>query len=107
VAPNSPINDSGVLNPPVPGPSGFPVGPITFTQSGTYYYRCRVHPATMRGRVVVEPNTAVGGNVELLLVGDAGSSFTLIALGGIAALAIAGSGGVLAAKRLRNRSDPD
>jgi plastocyanin len=29
-------------------------GPITFSTAGTFYYRCDLHPATMRGRVVVQ-----------------------------------------------------
>jgi plastocyanin len=52
VDPANPIGDSGVF-------AGGAVvntlryGPITFTASGTYYYRCDVHPSTMRGRITV------------------------------------------------------
>ncbi len=51
---NNPIGDSGVRQPaPATPPTGWPYGPVTFTATGTYYYRCDVHQATMRGRVVV------------------------------------------------------
>jgi plastocyanin len=49
---NNPIGDSGVL----PGGASsnmLEYGPITFTTAGSYYYRCEIHPLTMRGRVVV------------------------------------------------------
>jgi len=59
----NPIGDSGVRNPPSPGPSGWPYGPIQFNTPGVYYYRCEVHPNVMRGRVVVQ-ETGVGGIVR-------------------------------------------
>jgi len=52
VDPANPIGDSSVF-------AGGAVantlryGPITFTTAGTYYYYCSVHPAVMRGSVVV------------------------------------------------------
>jgi len=67
VAAANPIDDSGSRNPPSPGPSGWPYGPLTFNTAGTYYYRCEVHPSVMRGRVVVltiPPPQVVGGRGE-------------------------------------------
>lgn len=107
VSAQNPIDDSGIRNPPMPGPSGWPYGPITFNTAGTYYYRCEIHPATMRGRIVVA-NTGVGGTVEILGNGldDSGASTWLI--GGAAVLVLlAGTGGVLATQRLRRRSDSE
>lgn len=51
---NNPIGDSGnrQISPATP-PTGWPYGPVTFTTPGTYYYYCQIHPAVMRGRVVV------------------------------------------------------
>lgn len=54
VAAANPIEDSGVRTPPSPGPSGWPYGPVQFNAAGTYFYRCEVHPAVMRGRIVVQ-----------------------------------------------------
>ncbi len=110
--PNSPINDSGVRNPPSPGPSGWPYGPITFNSPGAYYYRCEIHPATMRGRVLVIAGS-VGGEVEQLTSGSGAvqsaasdtsfstQSYLLIAGLGALLVAIAGSGGTYASKRVR------
>jgi plastocyanin len=59
----NPIGDSGVRNPPPDtGPDAWPYGPVQFYTPGTYYYRCEIHPNTMRGRVVVE--ALVGGIVD-------------------------------------------
>ncbi len=73
VSASNPIDDSGLRNPPNPGPSGWPYGPVTFTTPGAYFYRCEVHPTIMRGRVLVEALTtppagdpAVGGVAGLL-----------------------------------------
>jgi plastocyanin len=109
VSAQNPINDSGVLAPPLPGPSGWPYGPITFNQSGTYYYRCEIHPFTMRGRIVVAPDTAVGGTAEILLGGGLdGDSSSTWAIGAAAALVLlAGTGGVVATQRLRRRTGQD
>lgn len=107
VSAQNPIDDSGIRNPPMPGPSGWPYGPITFNTAGTYYFRCEVHPTTMRGRVVVA-NIGVGGAVEILGSGldDSGSTTWLI--GGAAVLVlIAGSGGVFATQRLRRKAEDD
>jgi plastocyanin len=72
VAAGNPIGDSGTRNPPSPGPSGWPYGPVQFTAAGTYFYRCDIHPDVMRGRIVVlpaitpTPVAPVGGDVRLL-----------------------------------------
>ena len=105
VSPQNPIDDSGIRNPPMPGPSGWPYGPITFNTAGTYYYRCEVHPATMRGRITV--TSPVGGTVDVFLGGglDSGGSTTR-AIGAAAALVLlAGTGGLLAVKRVRRRGE--
>jgi plastocyanin len=97
VDPVNPINDSGIRAGPLPGPSGWPYGPVQFNTPGTFYYRCEVHPATMRGRVLVLAGS-VGGEVEQLTSGSGGvqsaasdSSFSTQAY-----LLIAGLGAVLA-----------
>jgi plastocyanin len=64
VAAGNPIEDSGLRAPPSPGPSGWPYGPIQFSDPGTYYYICVIHPDVMRGRVVVLANPSVGGVTE-------------------------------------------
>jgi plastocyanin len=107
VSPVNPIGDSGVRNPPNPGPSGWPYGPIVFTQPGTYYYRCEVHPATMRGRVVVQPNTAVGGAVELVSGGSVSGATWKAGLGAVALLVFASAGGVSIWRRKRENSPPN
>lgn len=99
---NNPIGDSGVRPPPNPGPGGWPYGPILFNVPGTYYYRCEVHPATMRGRIVVALS-GVGGDVNLSVGGSDGFgawSLVLIAAGAVA-LAAAGAAGWYATKRIR------
>jgi len=106
----SPINDSGVRNPPSPGPSGWPYGPILFNDPGVYYYRCEIHPATMRGRVLVVAGS-VGGAVEQLTDSPTASSSAesaatttgyLLIAGLTALLAITiSAGGVYAWKRTR------
>jgi plastocyanin len=52
VDPVNPIGDSGILAPPNPGPSGWPYQ-VQFNAPGIFYYRCEVHPTTMRGVVQV------------------------------------------------------
>lgn len=107
VSAQNPIDDSGIRNPPMPGPSGWPYGPITFNVAGTYYYRCEVHPASMRGRIVVA-NAAVGGTVDVLGGGLDSGSPTTWAIGAAAALVLlAGTGGVVAVQRLRRRAETD
>jgi len=68
-AAGNPIEDSGPLQPPDPGPSDWPYT-VQFDNPGLYYYRCEVHPTTMRGVVqVLAPNGApagVGGLVGLV-----------------------------------------
>ncbi len=92
-AAGNPIEDSGTRQPPSPGPSGWPYGSIQFNDGGTYYYRCEIHPSTMRGRIVVLPNTAVGGSV-LLFSDDSEANVYVWALIGTAALAMAAAAGV-------------
>jgi plastocyanin len=106
VDPNNPIGDSGVRQPPSPGPSGWPYGAVTFNNSGTYYYRCEVHPGNMRGRIVVAPNTAVGGSVLVFTDSKDGSVYVW-ALVGAAALAMAAAGGVSWRRRRRAESSQD
>jgi plastocyanin len=109
VDPNNPIGDSGNRNPPNPGPSGWPYGPVSFTNPGFYYYRCDVHPTVMRGVVEVIANNAppqpgVGGVAGLIddpqsgnvrVASEAGTddSFTIaliVAVGAIALLSVVG-----------------
>lgn len=115
VAPGNPIEDSGVLDPPDPGPSGWPYE-VQFDNPGIFYYRCEVHPTTMRGVVqVLAPNGApgpVGGlvglvNGEPVLPGSESGSISAaewlaIALGTLGALAVVGTASV-AVVRLRSR----
>lgn len=114
VAPGNPIEDSGILDPPDPGPGGWPYQ-VQFDNPGIFYYRCEVHPDVMRGVVqVIAPNGApaavggiagltggepaspsadeAGGGVEWLAV-------ALAALGGFALIATAS----VAAVRVRSR----
>jgi plastocyanin len=63
VDPANPIGDSGPLAASSPGPSGFPYGPISFSTPGFYYYRCEIHPNTMRGIVQVIANNSAPGAV--------------------------------------------
>jgi hypothetical protein len=56
----------------------------------------------MKGRVVVQPNTAVGGAVELLSGGSfSGSATREAVLGASVMLALATAGGVLIWRRKR------
>jgi plastocyanin len=103
VDPNNPIGDSGTRMPPSPGPSGWPYGAVQFDDGGTYYYNCTIHPTTMRGRIVVLPNTAVGGSV-LLFSDDSEGSVYVWALIGTAALAMGAAAGVT--WRRRRQEEP-
>jgi plastocyanin len=103
VSATNPIGDSGVI---AGGASSntLQYGPITFTDPGAYFYRCDIHPLTMRGRVLVNPvgtpspgPPAVGGIVGLTAedgtpaataTGDTGSGLWLIASAGVLALVI-------------------
>lgn len=106
VSAQNPINDSGILNPPMPGPSGWPYGPITFSTAGTYFYRCEVHPATMRGRIIV--SSSVGGTVDIIGSGlDGDSSSTWVIGAAVALVLLTGTGGVLATQRIRRRDEAD
>lgn len=106
-APGNPIEDSGILDPPDPGPSGWPYQ-AQFNTAGIFYYRCEVHPSTMRGVVqVIAENGAPGpppvGGVAGLVNGEparpaseAGGVtatellvYALAALGGFAVIATA------------------
>jgi plastocyanin len=99
---NNPIGDSGVRNPPpAVAPSGWPYGAVQFDDGGTYYYRCEIHPSTMRGRVTVLPNTAVGGGV-LVFTDDSGANVYVWVLVGAAALAMTAAAGVSWRQRRRN-----
>lgn len=95
----NPIEDSGVRFQP-----GWPYQ-VTFADPGAYYYRCEVHPTTMRG--VVQVNAlAVGGGVEAFALGssDGGFPYWLTAFGsGLVALAILGT---LARRRLARAEAP-
>ena len=85
---NNPIEDSGVRFQP-----GWPYV-VAFNVPGTYYYRCEVHPTTMRGTVQVNAISSVGGPVDMLAGGDSGGSslpYALAAGTGIVALAAAGA----------------
>jgi plastocyanin len=92
VDPINPIDNSGLRAPPNPGPSGWPYGPVAFNVVGTYYYRCEVHPAVMRGRIVVTQGP-VGGEVEIAAQrgGDASASESGSSSGGYALIAAAGA----------------
>jgi plastocyanin len=101
----NPIGDSGVRAPPSPGPSGWPYGAVTFNDAGTYFYRCEVHQTTMRGRVIVLANTAVGGDVLVFTDSSSGSVY-IWALVGTAALAMAAAGGTTW-RRNRRRAEAE
>lgn len=106
VAPGNPIEDSGVLAPPDPGPSGWPYE-VQFDNPGIFYYRCEIHPSTMRGVVqVLAPNGPPGpppvGGVVGLVNGEpvrpasesssaAGVEMLAIALAALGAFAVIGT----------------
>ena len=102
----NPIGDSGVRAAPSPGPSGWPYGAVAFNSGGTYYYRCEVHPSTMRGRVVVLPNTAVGGGVLVFTDSSSGTLYVW-AIVGAAALAMAAAGGTTWRRNRRRHAEAE
>lgn len=104
VDPNNPIGDSGVRNPPSPGPSGWPYGAVQFNDDGTYYYSCSIHPSTMRGRITVLPNTAVGGGV-LVFTEDSQTNLYVWALIGAAALAMTAAASVSWRRNRRRQAE--
>jgi plastocyanin len=88
-APGNPIEDSGVRFQP-----GWPYV-VQFNNTGTFYYRCEIHPTTMRGAVKVSNIPAgVGGTVDVFLSpGSDDSEAPYLLLSAIAALTLAGMGG--------------
>jgi hypothetical protein len=90
---------------------------VQFNLSGTYYYRCEVHPSVMRG--VVQVNFvagAVGGKIDLPVTGDSAESAAVddggaaiawmtFAVAAGAAVVVLGGVGVLARARLRRPRD--
>jgi plastocyanin len=122
VSPSNPIGDSGVLNPPSPGPGNYPYGPVSFPTPGFYYYRCEIHPTVMRGVVQVIANNAppggVGGIAGLIpgedpsavrqdaqTADDAGASIAMLAAGGAAVVILASVGATYAVRRIRREDD--
>ena len=103
-APN-PIEDSGVRFQP-----GWPYL-VAFNDPGTFYYRCDIHPGTMRG--VVSVIAGVGGTVELLgtdggsssvsEAGDSTASLTYVTLAVVAALLGIVAGGFALRQRHASR----
>ena len=102
----NPIEDSGVRAQP-----GWPYQ-VQFTDPGTFYYRCEVHPATMRGRVIVQA-LPVGGTVDLGGADDtaarsesgsggSGDALTYVITAGAAVILLAGAG-LFARRRLARR----
>ena len=98
----NPINDSGVR----PPASGWPYGPIQFNSAGTFYYRCEIHPNTMRGRIIVQDvpvtvggsgafadpaaigGTAAGGGSALVTAAVASAVAAVVMLSGLAGAAV-------------------
>lgn len=99
VAPANPIGDSGIRFQP-----GWPYV-VQFNFSGTFYYRCEVHPATMLGIVKVQNLPGVGGTVEILGGGDDGGGVSAVYLATALALGLVavGSLGLAARKRFATR----
>lgn len=89
----NPIEDSGVRFQP-----GWPYT-VAFSQPGTFYYRCEIHPTVMRGTVVVEP--AIGGGVNLITGTDGGSTTTYLLLSALASVLVLGTAGGVAWRRRR------
>jgi plastocyanin len=111
VSAGNPIGDSGLRQPPpAVAPTGFPYGPIMFSTPGTYYYRCEVHPAVMRGRVIVLEPAAVGGEGAFAGATDAGGAAapTTVAIAagaaGVLVFVVALSGAAWRVRRRRARS---
>lgn len=73
-------NASGTT--PLPGGFFFGAGTNSFQPTvGTHYYLCSVHPSTMKGRIIVDPNTGVsdegGKEVAIVFPNPAGSELVL------------------------------
>lgn len=107
VMPSNPIGDTGVL-----APGSWPTAPVLFTQTGTYYYTCTVHPSVMRGRVVVQnvgsptpipaPGDPVVGGIAGLTTDTASEGNDVLLYAAIAAvLGLSAVGGGLVAVRRR------
>jgi plastocyanin len=106
VDPANPIGDSGVLFQP-----GWPYV-VQFNASDFYYYRCEVHPLTMRGVVRVLAPPGVGGTVDILAGDDGSGGLSATYLAASAALAVVALAflGLAARKRFataREESAPD
>jgi plastocyanin len=100
VDPASPIDNSGVRQaPPAVAPTGWPYGPILFTDPGVYYYRCQIHPNSMRGRIVVL-DLPVGGAVDLQVAAGDGSLPPTVLIG---LAAVLGAGAIGSALLWRTR----
>jgi plastocyanin len=122
VSPTNPIGDSGPKNPPSPGPSDYPVGPLSFPTPGFYYYRCEVHPVVMRGVVQVIANNGppggVGGIAGLIpgedpavvsqdaqTTDDTGTSVAMLAAIGAAAVILVSVGATYAVRKVRGEDE--
>lgn len=93
VAAPNPIEDSGVRFQP-----GWPYL-VAFNTAGTYYYRCEIHPVTMRGRVQVNA-APIGGGVDLAVSPESGGGLSKLAIAAAAAVGMIAVGGLgLAARR--------
>lgn len=66
---------------PLPGGFFFAAGTNSFQPTvGTHYYLCSVHPSSMKGRIVVDPNTGIdeaGKEVAIVFPNPAGSELVL------------------------------
>lgn len=96
VAASNPIGDSGIRFQP-----GWPYV-VQFNDTGNFYYRCEVHPTTMRGIVKVSNiPPGVGGTVDIFSspIDSEGSPSTYLLLGALGALFVVGAGAGLALRR--------
>ena len=66
----------------------------TFTQAGTFPYRCNVHPAQMRGRIIVRAATTTGGGTGAL-PSTGGPPVAADSQGGLIIWAVIALGGML------------
>lgn len=66
---------------PLPGGFLFMAGTNSFQPTvGTHYYLCSVHPSSMKGRIIVDPNTGIdeaGKEVAIVFPNPAGSELVL------------------------------
>lgn len=94
-ASGNPIEDSGVRFQP-----GWPYV-VQFNTAGTYYYRCEIHPTTMRGVVQVYSAPGVGGITEVFVGGETSgnSSTPYLLLAALGAIVVAGAGAGFAFRR--------